>query len=166
MCIKKASQCSDILGSMHDNPQVGNTVMTPSTATKTVSIMQPTTSTIVNPTPLPCAETTKGSDNEPPSQITDAAGSNGGQEASNTDEPSEAGLFNPLVISFIVIGAFLFVTLIILVFVLIFCLRRKSRPKVAKARPRRLTDVESVGKFHTPIFQGLVSQVFTSHALS
>jgi hypothetical protein len=116
-------------------------------------MMQPTASavhSIVNPTSLPYTENTKITSNEPPSQIIiDPAGE---QESSNTDEPPEGGLrvtFNPLVIGFIVIGAFLFVTLIILVFVLIFCLRRKNRPKAAKARPRRLTDVESVGKFQT-----------------
>ena len=68
---------------------------------------------------------------------------------SNTDATPETGLtvtFNPLVIAFIVIGAFLFITLIILVFVLIFCLRRKSKPRDSKTRPRRLTDVESVGE--------------------
>lgn len=172
MCIKKAvdTSCGDLLDSMHDNPQVGSIAMPSITATKTVSdsMMQPTASTIVNPTPLPYTEDTRSiSASELPSQITDPAGSNQGQEASNTDDPPpEAGLtvtFNPLVIGFIVIGAFLFVTLIILVFVLIFCLRRKSRPKAAKARPRRLTDVESVGKFHTPsvfFVKVFISQVF------
>ena len=53
---------------------------------------------------------------------------------------------DPLVIIFIVVGGFLFVTLIILVFVLIFCLCRKRNPKSAKMRRRRLTDVESVGE--------------------
>ena len=118
--------------------------------------MQPTasaTQNFVDRTSLPYTEAAKTSDSEPPSQIIEPVGSNRGQEASNTDEPPEAGLsvtFNPLVIAFIVIGAFLFVTLIILVFVLVFCLRRKSNPRAAKTRPRRLTDVESVGKFHIP----------------
>lgn len=51
-----------------------------------------------------------------------------------------------LVIGFIVVGAFLFVTLIFLVFVLIFCLCRKRRPP-SKTHQRRLTDVESVGEY-------------------
>lgn len=119
--------------------------------------MQPTiltTQSLVNPTSLPYTETTRTSGNESPSQIIDPGDSNRVQEASNTDEPRGTGLnitFNPLVIAFIVIGAFLFVTLIVLVFVLIFCLRRKSSPRTSKTRPRRLTDVESVGEFYAPV---------------
>ena len=141
VCTRKAidNSCDDTYDFMHDTFH-GNTVspqLSQITATTTLPAMQPTplaTSNLVDPPSPPTNREVAGPNRE---------------GETTTEAPVESGLtvtFNPLVIAFIVIGAFLFITLIILVFVLIFCLRRKRSPRVSKSRPRRLTDVESVGE--------------------
>ena len=161
-CTKRAAKSCAMHGPSNDYHYRGTRSSPPMTTSKEPSASpspSPLTTT-VQTTALPSNEVNITTTNEPPSSTQDRqtvdSEENRNDVVMATSPPTGSGLMitiSPLVIAFIVLGAFLFVILIILVFVLIFCLRRKGGPSqqnIRKPRGRQLTHVESAGEFmHT-----------------